>query len=298
MIRALVAGLRQSLLPPICTAGFPRSGTTWISATLAAAEGVRTYHEPFNPQTVPRAAAIDFHYASADQAEPSFDALVHDAFAGRVEGPYVEMRIRGPYRRFRRWPGRTQVKTVYSIMALERIAALTGTRVVVVRRDPLDVAASWYRLGWNPGPHIGNLLTQPRLMADHLNPYEPLLRKTRDFWTAFGILWGTTDFVLRRTIVRNPDWIVVSFASLCTDPVGAFELLFRRLGLDWSPAHANQIREASQTASVKPFQPTRVSQRQVGKWRQDDLDPADVKRLRESLALFRDAAPHVSTAFA
>jgi hypothetical protein len=283
---------------PICTAGFPRSGTTWVSATLAAAPGVRTYHEPFNPQNVPRATAVDFHYATADHAEPSFDALVRDAFAGKVEGPYVEMRLRGPYRRFRHWPGRTHVKTVYAILALERIAALTNARVVVVRRDPLDVAASWHRLGWHPVPHIESLLAQPDLMADLLDPFEPVLRWRHDFWSGFGALWGATDLVLRRTIARNPDWIALRFTSLCADPVGKFEDLFRRLRLRWSLVRAQEIREASQTASTNPFQPTRVASEQVGKWRHEGFDSADLNRLRETLEPFEDAVPDVSTAFA
>lgn len=294
----LIAGLRQARRPPICVAGFPRSGTTWLSTTLAGAPGLRAYHEPFNSVTVPSAADFDFHYAPADHEDPEFDALVAAAFAGRVEGPHVEMNLPPRYRQFRFWPGRTMVKTVFGVLALERIARLSEARHIVITRDPLDVAASWHRLGWDPGPHLASLRAQPRLMADHLSPFERTMEMADDFWTRFGVLWGATHLVLRRSIARNPDWTVLRFRSLCADPVRAYRQLFSWLGLTWTDGLAQQIREATRTTSSNPFRPERVAERQVGKWRRDGLDDCDLDRLRNTLSVFEDALPPDSNAVA
>lgn len=286
-----LAGLVQARRPPICAAGFPRSGTTWLSATLSAAPGLRTYHEPFNPVTVPQASDYDFHYAPARSRDAGFDSLVRDAFAGRVEGPHIDKHLTSRYQASRYWPGRTMLKTVFGVMALERIAALGGARVVVIRRDPLDVAASWHRLGWDPAPHVASIRAQRRLAADHLAPFEHLMAEADDFWTRFGVLWGATDLVLRRTIVRNPQWTVLRFGTLCAKPVDTYRTLFERLQLRWTPDRSVAIREATRTKSDAPFRPQRVAARQVGKWKRDGLDDGDVERLRYVLAEFERAAP-------
>lgn len=293
-IARAIIDVRQSLREPICIAGFPRSGTTWLSTTLAAAPGTRTYHEPFNPVTVPRAEKFDFPYAAASHEHVEFDEFVVDAFAGRVEGPHVEMSLARRYRRFPGWPGRMVVKTVFGILALERVSVISGAQVVVIVRNPLDVAASWHRLDWNVERHLESLRTQPQLIDDHLEPFEHLLVGADDFWTQFGALWGASHLVLRRWLARNPDWIIVPFDALCADPVGMYRRLFRRLGLRWSQSQADRVRRTSRTASNKPFRPERVAKRQVGKWRRDGLNPEDVGRLRDVLAVFDDAAPDVN----
>jgi len=288
---ALVAGLRQARRPPICVAGFPRSGTTWVSATLASAPGLRSCHEPFNPGTVPQATHYDFHYAPAGQIDEGFDALVRDAFAGRVEGPHVDKHLASRYRQFRFWPGRPLLKTVFGILALERIAELGGARLVVVTRDPLDVAASWHRLGWDPAPHVASLRAQRPLMDDHLAPFEALMAAADDFWAQFGALWGATHLVLRRTIVRHPDWTTLRFGNLCAAPVDTYRSLFERLHLRWTRDHEVRIRAATRTESAAPFRPERVAEEEVGKWRRDGLDDGDIARLRRVLAEFERAAP-------
>lgn len=288
---AFLAGLRQARRPPICVAGFPRSGTTWLSATLASAPGLRVYHEPFNPGTVPQAAPFDFHYAPTGQADRAFDTLVRDAFAGRVEGPHVAKHLTSRYRQYGFWPGRTLLKTVFGILALERIAELVGARIVVITRDPLDVAASWHRLEWDPGPHVASLRAQRRLVADHLAPFETLMAAADDFWTWFGVLWGATDLVLRHGIGRNPDWTVLRFGDLCADPVYTYRALFERLHLRWTRDQEARIHAATHTKSRAPFRPERVAERQVGKWRRDGLDGGDVERLRGIVAEFDRAAP-------
>lgn len=285
MIRRLAEDVHQAMRPPICAAGFPRSGTTWLGATLDHARGIRTYHEPFNPGTVPRARIADFRYAGASEEDSEFDTLVRDAFAGRVEGPYVEMRLASRYVRHRWWPGRALVKTVFGVLALERIAALTRARVVVVVRNPMDVAASWHRLDWKVNGHIESLRRQPRLLEDHLGPYEPLLRDDDDWWTTFGTLWGAVHLVLWRLIAAHPEWIHLAFEDLCADPTGTYRALFRDLHLRWTADIERRVRASAETPSSHPYRPTRIASDQVGKWH-EALEPDQVARLTEALRGF------------
>lgn len=286
-MRWIADDLRQWRREPICVAGFPRSGTTWLGRTLGDAPGVRVYHEPFNPVTVPRSSIADFRYAPTDDADPAFDSLVVDAFAGRVDSPQVRVGLRPRYRRFRRWPARTLVKTVFCLLALERIATLTGARIVVITRHPLDVAASWRRLSWDPDRHLASLRAQPRLVLEHLESFESILCGPHDFWSALGALWGASHFVLRRLVARNPAWTVLGFETLCADPVASFERLYRELGLRWTAERAARVREDTQTPSSRPYGRRRMAAEQVGKWRSDDLDPDDVARFLEVVERFR-----------
>jgi hypothetical protein len=292
-VRWIGDDLRQWRREPICVAGFPRSGTSWLSRTLGDAAGVRAYHEPFNPVAVPRASIAQFRYAPADDADPEFDRLVLDAFAGRVDSPHVLVRLRPRYRRFRRWPARTLVKTVFGLLALERIAVLTGARIVVIRRAPLDVAASWHRLSWDPERHLARLRAQPRLMAEHLHSFEAMLSGPHDFWSALGALWGASDFVLRRLVDRNPTWTVLDFETLCADPIASYEHLYEELGLRWTAERVARIREDSETSSSRPFELRRIAAEQVEKWRSDGLDPDQVARFVEMVERFRPSVEPV-----
>lgn len=286
-VRWIGDDLRQWQREAICVAGFPRSGTTWLSRTLGDAPGIRVYHEPFNPVAVPRASIADFRYAPTDEADLTFDSLVVDAFAGRIDSPHVRVGLRPRYRRFRRWPARTLVKTVFGLLALERIAALTGARIVVITRHPLDVAASWHRLSWDPDRHLASLRAQPRLMSEHLQSFESILSGAHDFWSVLGALWGASHFVLRRLVARNPAWTVLNFETLCADPVASYERLYQELGLRWTAERAARIREDTETPSSRPFGRRRIAAEQVEKWQSDDLDSDDVARFLEVVERFR-----------
>jgi hypothetical protein len=285
VIRTLAGDLAQSLRPPICAAGFPRSGTTWLGAALNYAPGVRTYHEPFNPVTVPDAGPFDHRYAVAARPDPEFDEFCRKAFAGRVEGPHVAASLSRRFRSRLPWPGRTLVKTVFGTLGLERIQEITGARVVLIVRDPRDVAASWHRLGWQTETHLRSLLDQPALMEDHLGPYEGVLRDADDFFSRIGALWGAVHLVVGRLAERNPEWTLLSFEELCADPVARFRRLYADLGLRWTARAERRVRSSSDTASKKPFRPARVSRAQTGKWK-NELEAGDVARLETVLGRF------------
>jgi hypothetical protein len=71
---------------------------------------------------------------------------------------------------------RVLVDDPYAMLASEWLADRVGCRVVVVR-DPAAIAASWKRLGWTTD--LGELLHQPALMRDWLEPYRGLLGRGR-----------------------------------------------------------------------------------------------------------------------
>jgi Sulfotransferase family len=128
------------------------------------------------------------------------------------------------------------VKSVYAALSLEWIAARFPVRVVIVRRDLLNVISSWVELRWlgTAGDDVLDSLDpfiQDRLAAEHRVPRpEPgassLVRGT---W-----LLGVLGIALEDAARRHPDWILVSHESLASDPAPGFRSLSQGLGLEWT----------------------------------------------------------------
>jgi hypothetical protein len=123
------------------------------------------------------------------------------------------------------------VKSANCGFSLEWIARRYSPRVIVQRRNPLNIVSSWMALGIDPDPlddaAVGRLwlsqlgLTQPRRMTS---------RVAQVAWTV-----GVLTVALKETAERHPEWIVVSHDDLSTDPYEGFTSLFAQLGLPWTP---------------------------------------------------------------
>lgn len=162
----------------VLIAGLPRSGTTWLAETIAAAPGVRYVHEP---DTAGRSMIAPFGlrglgatpHLSPGRPAPNYRLLWEFAFGGgwssggirnaaRVlrlaSTPAKRMRLskraavygRGLSLTFRR-PKPLEhvvVKTVRAAHALEWIEHEFTPTMIVVWRHPLNLVPSWLERGW------------------------------------------------------------------------------------------------------------------------------------------------------
>ena len=248
---------------PILVTGAHRSGTTWVGRMLSIAPRTRMIHEPFNLQleSSVRFFRPGIWFLSIDAA----DAAGHRAAIAGVLGGFGYHRdmskdpIRGPAsllrharRRgaflFRRLRGdRIIFKDPIAFFSAEWLASEFAMTPVVMIRHPAAFASSLKLKGWTFD--FRNFLDQPRLMETRLAPWrDDIARAVADPPDIIGqgiLLWNCIYGTALRYREEHPDWLFVTHESLSMDPVEGFRSLFAALGLEFGPAQARRIEEAS-----------------------------------------------------
>ncbi|HEY7613931.1 MAG TPA: sulfotransferase [Gemmatimonadales bacterium] len=283
----------------VIVAGFPRSGTSWLAKGLSYARGFTYYREPDNVDMVPEAEArFRTLYLTGEHDDPAYRRLMTRACAGRVAtaftmredpGPLVKALGRG-LRVAERFPilffrqRHVLLKLVNANLNLAWFSAnFPEARQVCVLRHPCGQFESWQRLGWEPDPQ--RLLENPRLVADHLRPFEDLIAGARSFWERAGALWAATVHVIRRQTQSDGGRMLVAYEWLCGDPVARFQDLYRRLDMTWSEGAERFLRAADTDADPRTYSMRRPTARQIDKWKQR-VDPADVEACRRFVEPF------------
>jgi hypothetical protein len=142
--------------------------------------------------------------------------------------------------RLRRHPRHVIVKSVNSAFSLEWITRRYAPRVVILRRNPLNVVSSWVVLNmWTDHP-IGNDRLVQETYVRPLGLTPPNGGSSSVAIAAWNV--GLLTTALKRTAERHPEWIVESHDDLCVEPVPKFRSLVDRLGLQWTPAVEEYLR--------------------------------------------------------
>lgn len=281
---------------PILIVGLPRSGSSWLGNVLATGASMKYYREPFSKSWHPEAEPFQYAYVPAGAYNSAFDAYARRAFSGRIPSDRVAEHLWKRYHRFPRWPGRVLVKEVHAILGAERLEEISGASIVVAIRHPASLAASWRRLGktrdifreWQQIGFQFERLSDPALLRDHLGPYQEILEYAQgtgasDF-EKVGAIWGAMYRVLLNQAASR-GWKVVTHEQLCVDSRLEFKALFQELELEWTDQTEAYLLESTTVDNGKPFDTRRVSEDEVGKWR-EELTPTE---LRDTL--------HTATAF-
>lgn len=254
----------------ILLAGAARSGSTWVANVLQHAHGTRRVYEPDGASSDVLGAMVATRLGEFPVLTPGSRSfwyqLVWDlAFAGgwpwdqmesaRAAGrklvlvpPQVRdlliATLAQSVRLVRRRPRHVLVKTVNSIFSLEWIAERYAPRVVVIRRNALNVVSSWVALNmWTERPISDHPLVRARYLAQ-LGIDPPPLSASRVGVAAWNV--GLVTRALRAAAYAHPSWIVVSHDDLCTDPLPRFQDLTARLGLQWDAAMADYLRRSEE----------------------------------------------------
>jgi hypothetical protein len=156
---------------------------------------------------------------------------------------------------------RLLVKTVYLPLAVEWVAAEFDVQVLVLRRHPGNVLASWISLDLNDR-HV-RLDEHPSIRrqveAGSLPPpgSEPLER----------LVWqiGVLNLGLEAASARHPEWVVRTHEELCLDPSVEFRRLYGELGLTWSETAESYLVRNNRPGEGFPTQ--RVASDQPEAWK-------------------------------
>ena len=179
------------------------------------------------------------------------------------------------------------VKTVYALFALDwLVERYRPRRVVAVRRDPLAVGASLYRLGTGPDrfEKLRRAYEHPvnrRRFVDPLGlpplPTRLDVLESCAWWAAFA------SAVVSETISQHPDWIALNYDDVVQDPLESLAGVARELGGTRLPELERYVARSQRPGKGYSMRRSRAG-RPEG-WRAS-LDPDEQRRMRRVVERF------------
>jgi len=150
------------------------------------------------------------------------------------------------------------LKDPFAVFSLPWFIERLNCRVVVTVRHPAAFASSLKRLNWPFD--FRNLLDQPLLMRDHLEPFRADMERVAadDLIGQAALLWRMAYRVVHATSERFPSVIVLRHEDLSRDPLAGFARAYESLGL----AYTAQVQERI-GASSSSENPAELSRQKV-----------------------------------
>lgn len=265
---------------------------------MSAPRSVAYVHEPFQPERPGILdAGIDRWFAYAPDLDE--ERLLREygrmlelrhSFVKQVRAdptvPNLARALRDQARSFgkRVLSDRVLVKDPISALSSAWIADHFDVEVIVLARRPEAFANSIKKKGWEFP--FGHLLSQRRLMSDHLEDFAELIEEhageTRPLVEQAGLLWAIIYHVLDGYLDDRPDWVTVAHEELCLDPVRGFEALYSAVDLEFTERARETVRRHSSGEPVGPSADgsiRRDSRKVPGRWRRE-LTKEEIETVR------------------
>jgi hypothetical protein len=116
-------------------------------------------------------------------------------------------------------------------------------------RHPAGIVSSLKRIGAGWADNLPDIAAQPELVARYLREHaEDLVRAASQPLDPVGhgaLLWVLIHSAIAQQIDRHPDFILVRYEDLATDPEAGFRDLYRRLDLPYTARAEKTVREGS-----------------------------------------------------
>jgi hypothetical protein len=150
------------------------------------------------------------------------------------------------------------LKDPFAVFSLPWFIERLNCRVVVTVRHPAGFASSLKRLNWPFD--FKDLLNQPMLMRDHLEPFRADMERmpADDVLGQSALLWRMVYRVVHATVERFPSVIVLRHEDLSRDPQTGYAQAYESLGL----AYTDKVQETIRTSSSSE-NPAELSRRKV-----------------------------------
>ncbi|RIK32599.1 MAG: hypothetical protein DCC56_01955 [Anaerolineae bacterium] len=245
---------------PILVTGAHRSGTTWVGRMLALDPQVAYISEPLNVLHRPgvlRAKTSHWYQYICEENEAEYLASFTELLDYRYH-TWSEIKSIRSIKDFLRMGRdfkifydalehgqRTLLKDPFAVFSMSWFLKRFDFKIVVTVRHPAAFASSLKRLGWNFD--FNDLLDQPLLMRDHLEPYREQMRSIAadDVIGQASLLWTMIYRFVHSTGQLNPDFILVRHEDLSRDPVNGFRDLYASLGLEFTSDVEKKILNSS-----------------------------------------------------
>ena len=291
---------------PILVTGAHRSGTTWVGKMLAAGGDVGYISEPMNVLHRPGvfSAPVKHWYTyicEENQAQfiPAFqDTLqfkyqswqeakslrsVHDMMRmGRDWNSFTHARVRSL---------RPLLKDPFALFSVPWFIQQWGCQVVITVRHPAAFTSSLKRLGWEFD--FRDLIEQPLLMRDHLEPYrddmKAVMEQPIDIITSSSLLWRMIYQAVAGYQEANGSIIIIRHEDLSAAPLDSYKILYGQLNLDFTPEAEAAILQSSGSHNPEELAAGAVhaikldSQANIHNWKHR-LTPDEVSQIRHLTA--------------
>jgi hypothetical protein len=259
-----------------------------VGSTLAAAIGGVYVNEADNPGIDASALpAVHRHgvfpFLQPGDASASYEALWDCFMKARIPAAHRTVRGRRLARRApqglvdavilqslrlsRARPGvpvPVVAKSVFSIFSIDWLVARYQPAVILVRRHPLNMVASWRERGWRAPPDNDTRLLRPRLrqlIAGLGLPAAPAGSElARVAW------WIAVQLHVQSLLsARHPDWPMLTHDDAAAAPAATFTDLLAELGIE--PRIPIEGYLAGLDRPGRPFEAARSSEGLIDAWR-------------------------------
>jgi hypothetical protein len=293
--------MNDTPLNPILVTGTHRSGTTWVGKMLAADASTAYISEPLNvlhrPGVFHTKVQHWYQYICDDNESeylPAFQELLE--FDYNLWDEIRSLRSRKDFLRMGRdflifYNGlmrgqRLLLKDPFAVFSTPWFARRLNCRVVITVRHPAAFASSLKRLNW--AFDFQNLLSQPLLMRDHLEPFRDEMQSTRsdDVIGQSALLWKLIYHSVHVNQELNHDFIMVRHEDLSRDPIPRYRALYQALGLEFTPRVEKTILNSSSSENPVELSRQKVhavkldSRASIGNWKKR-LTGEEIDRIRE-----------------
>lgn len=296
-------------LTPILVTGTHRSGTTWVGKMLAADASTAYISEPLNvlhrPGVFHTKVAHWYQYVCEENENeylPAFKELLE--FDYRLWDELRSLRSRKDFLRMGRdfWifynglmrGQRALLKDPFAVFSTPWFARRLKCKVVITVRHPAAFASSLKRLNWPFD--FRDLLDQPLLMRDHLEPYREAMEciPADDVIGQAALLWKLIYRSVHAAHERYPDFMIIRHEDLSLDPIGGYRDLYSSLGLELTPRVEKAILNSSSSENPAELSRKKVhgykldSRANMNNWKKR-MTLEEINRIREITA---EVAPH------
>lgn len=271
--------MTTAALSPILVTGAHRTGTTWVGKMLAANPRTAYISEPLNvlhrPGVMRVRVAYWYTYVTGDNEADYLNSLRETldyryhlpAEIGSLRSGRDFLRMGRDLSIFlggRAFHRRPLLKDPFAVFSLAWFAERLNCDIVVTVRHPAGFASSLKRLNWSFD--FQDLLNQPLLMRDWLEPYRSRMRAmpAEDIIGQASLLWMMVYESVRKACGSIPKVRVVRHEDLSSDPVPGFRRLYDELGLEFTPRVEQRIMKSSSSEN-----PSELSRKNVHSVRLD-----------------------------
>jgi hypothetical protein len=288
------------MVKPILVTGAHRTGTTWVGRMLAANPHTAYISEPLNvlhrPGVLGAKVPLWYTYITTENEGAVLESfhetlsyryhLLSEIGSLRSGHDFLRMcRDAGIFLRGRLLHQRPLMKDPFAVFSLPWFAQRLDCEIVVTVRHPAGFASSLKRLNWPFD--FRDLLAQPLLMRDHLEPYRGKMETApvQDIIGQASLLWAMIYRTVQEACRTVPGIRVVRHEDLSMDPVAGFRDLYGQLGMEFTPRVQRAILESSSSEN-----PAELSRKQVHSVRLDSranlhnwkrrLQPDEIRRVR------------------
>ncbi|MUL36509.1 sulfotransferase domain-containing protein [Gloeocapsopsis dulcis] len=219
----LFVELNSDYKQAIFLAGTGRSGTTWVSSIINYNNNYRDIFEPFHPYKVSIFEHFRYRqYLRPDNQQQEFIQPAKAILSGKIKNQWTDQFNKKVLCQKR------MIKDIRANFLLKWLHHnFPEVPIILLFRHPCAVVNSKLQLGW--GNHLDELLAQPELVEDFLQPFKQEIAAAKTDFEKQVFLWCLENYVPLKQFA--PEEIHLTFyENFCKEPKAEIERLFTFLG--------------------------------------------------------------------